>query len=467
MLYLLAKKFSPLIFIMNYEEGKPFFILTFVAICWQVAFRISISKFLAELAPSFISFSSCRSLCGALCLALVVTACESGYDSLSIANPLSGELDPPETFSVLSVFDLQFLMGSSLQRIDFSGADNASSGHVTVVRDSQGRALRTNFYDGDGRLYHYESYSYNLTTGRLMELHEYDGGGERREYSRYGYNLTTGRLVRADYYDDDGALLGYTLYGYDSVGHSEREDDYYGNEAAAAVKYRIYEYNAEGRLIRKDFYSLSNRVATQGAQDTSTQVASTQDTSTQVASTQDASTQVASTHDNSTHDNSTQDASTQVASTHDNSTHDNSTQGTQDTSTQDNSTYTQDSYETYIYDSRGRLIRRNAYDGSGSLKGFAALIYATDAWSVGAVTVSAADVKTGESVNLTLPYSCSGFCPAVNISWYLSTNATIDFSDTLIGGESIAQSAAGSFMAESYSDSSGAARRLLLLCVYR
>ena len=68
-----------------------------------------------------------------------------------------------------------------------------------------------------------------------------------------------------------------------------------------------------------------------------------------------------------------------------------------------------------------------------------------DAWTIGAPTLADADVRVGESFVLILPYSCSGFCPAVNILWYRSSDAVIDSSDTLIGGESVAQSAAGSF----------------------
>ena len=487
---------------------------------------LSIFNFFTEFVFSFLSFFtfSCRRGASAagrnlkafgMRIVLVigcgfVAACGGGGGGgRAPANPLP--LEPPETFSVLSVFDLQFLTGSSLRQTDFSGADDAFSGYATIVRDPQGRAERADFYDGDGRLYYYERYIYNLTTGRLVELHEYDGGGERREYSRYGYNLTTGRLVRADYYDDDGSLLGYTLYGYNlTTGRPEREDDYYGSETAAgaggaeAVKYRTYEYNAEGRLIRKDFYRLSNRVAPPGTQDASTEGTQDNSTSTQgtqgtqgTEGTQDNSTSTQGTEgtqDNSTstqgtegtQDNSTstqgtegtQDNSTSTQGTEgtqDNSTSTQGTEGTQDNSTstqgtqgtQDNSTYTQDSYEVYIYDPRGRLIRRDAYDGSGSLKGFAALIYATDAWSVGAPALSASALIRRESFTLTLSYSCSGFCPAVNISWYRSSDALLDFSDTFIGGGSLSQSDTGSFMRDIRLSAEARPGVLLLLCVHR
>ena len=69
----------------------------------------------------------------------------------------------------------------------------------------------------------------------------------------------------------------------------------------------------------------------------------------------------------------------------------------------------------------------------------------TDEWALGVPALAAANVRTGESFNLTLPYSCSGFCPAVNISWYRFSAAVIDFSVTSIHRDSIALSVAGSF----------------------
>ena len=65
--------------------------------------------------------------------------------------------------------------------------------------------------------------------------------------------------------------------------------------------------------------------------------------------------------------------------------------------------------------------------------------------TLGTPTVSDSGLTAGESFTITLPYSCRGSCPAVNISWYHSSDADISSSDTLLSSVSVTQSVVGFF----------------------
>lgn len=110
-----------------------------------------------------------------------------------------------------------------------------SGDSMTIIYDSDGRQIRTDFYDETGKLIGHATQEYGDNYERY---NNYNASGALENYRIYLYNEQE-QPVRCEYYDADGTLTHYTTDEYDAD----------GNRIACNI------YDADGNLTGRDTYN--------------------------------------------------------------------------------------------------------------------------------------------------------------------------------------------------------------------
>jgi len=126
------------------------------------------------------------------------------------------------------------------------------SGNITA---SNGWEMRSEYYDGGGKLTGYTIYLYCLQGLQYSVYYRADGSIEEKNEYQFDEN---GNCVRLDSYDENGILLSYVVNEYDENGNSFCGYVYDGN--SNLMRYDIDEFNESGNLVRRNYYDENNNL---------------------------------------------------------------------------------------------------------------------------------------------------------------------------------------------------------------
>jgi len=135
-------------------------------------------------------------------------------------------------------------------------ADGTLSNYFIPEYDKLNNMKKLTWYFEDGTSGHYEIFDYD-STGTMTKRYEYYKNGSLYRYFIPGYD-NRGRMVRETWYDAGDRVNGIIDYSYDSNDTLVKASWYV---ASKLTLYDIYEYNAEGKLVKVSSYFANGQLA--------------------------------------------------------------------------------------------------------------------------------------------------------------------------------------------------------------
>ena len=129
-------------------------------------------------------------------------------------------------------------------------ADGSLTAYECYEYDISGKQVGEYFYNGDGTLQLYRIIDHD-SAGRSIRTSEYNGDGTSRGY--YVYERDGDNMDKCYHYDEDGRLTRTVIDEYDDKGNHVKQS-YYGSDGELE-SYYTYEYDKDGNMVQQNEYA--------------------------------------------------------------------------------------------------------------------------------------------------------------------------------------------------------------------
>lgn len=141
--------------------------------------------------------------------------------------------------------------GWIMKESDYEG-DGSLNGYFTYTYRLDGKIKTVTAYHGDGRFSGEIAYQYDEEGRGIVERWESDGDdGELNMFKAEHERNEEGKVIRTNVYNNDGKLSHCEEYEYDADGKLTIIRDYYDGVLS---EYEEHQYDSDGKEIRVDYY---------------------------------------------------------------------------------------------------------------------------------------------------------------------------------------------------------------------